>query len=173
EGTDLVRSTISYVLGANLENMTLLGSAVNGTGNALNNVINGNAANNVLDGGAGNDTLDGGAGNDTTIGGLGNDLHVVRDAGDVVVEAENEGTDQVTSFIDYTLGANFENLALQTGSGAIRGTGNELNNIVQGNANANILSGMAGNDSLNGGNHNDTIVGGTGNDYMYDGNGDA
>jgi Ca2+-binding RTX toxin-like protein len=52
----------------------LTGSAnINGTGNALNNVITGNSGNNVLDGGAGNDTLDGGAGNDTLIGGTGND----------------------------------------------------------------------------------------------------
>ena len=64
---DTVQTSLdNYVLGAtNLENLTLLGAAIIGTGNARNNVLTGNASNNSLTGGAGNDTLDGGAGNDT------------------------------------------------------------------------------------------------------------
>ena len=62
-GIDTVQSSISFslantarVLGA-VENLTLLGSGnINGTGNALNNVITGNAGANVLNGAAGNDT---------------------------------------------------------------------------------------------------------------------
>ena len=54
---------MTYTLGANVENLTLTGTtAINGTGNALDNVLTGNSANNTLTGGDGNDTLDGGAG---------------------------------------------------------------------------------------------------------------
>jgi len=66
QGTDTVLAAISYVLPANVENLTLTGAAaLNGTGNALDNIIIGNAAANLLDGGIGNDSLRGGAGNDT------------------------------------------------------------------------------------------------------------
>ena len=68
EGTDTVQSPITYTLGANLENLALTGvAAINGTGNAANNVLLGNSAANSLTGGAGNDTLDGGAGADTAV----------------------------------------------------------------------------------------------------------
>ena len=172
EGTDQVTSHIEYTLGNNVENLLLAAgsAALRGTGNALANAITGNAGANILDGGAGNDTLDGGAGNDTMVGGLGNDLLVVRDAGDIVTEAAGEGTDQITTFIDYTLGDNVENLVLATGA-AVRGTGNGLANIVQGNANANMLSGMGGNDDLRGLDGNDTLEGGAGNDILNGGTG--
>jgi Ca2+-binding RTX toxin-like protein len=65
EGTDLVRSTITHTLAANVENLDLLGAnAINGLGNALGNTINGNSAANSLLGGAGNDVLTGGLGQD-------------------------------------------------------------------------------------------------------------
>ncbi|MBW8891474.1 MAG: hypothetical protein JF617_04655, partial [Burkholderiales bacterium] len=66
EGTDTVQSSISWTLGANVENLVLSGvAAINGTGNTLANSLVGNAAANVLDGGAGADTMTGGAGDDT------------------------------------------------------------------------------------------------------------
>lgn len=71
-GTDTITSTISRNLASysGIENLTLLGSDhVNGTGNAINNVIIGNAGANALNGGTGNDTLIGGAGNDVLYGG--------------------------------------------------------------------------------------------------------
>ena len=51
EGTDTVLCSVSYTLGDNVENLTLTGTAaINGTGNAGNNVLIGNAAANTLDG---------------------------------------------------------------------------------------------------------------------------
>jgi Ca2+-binding RTX toxin-like protein len=59
-GSDTVQAAVTYTLGVEVENLTLTGaSAINGTGNALANVITGNSAANTLDGGAGNDSLSG------------------------------------------------------------------------------------------------------------------
>lgn len=166
EGTDLVQSTISYTLAANVENLTLAGTAlINGTGNDLGNVITGNAAVNSLEGGAGNDTLNGGVGADQMTGGEGNDLIIIDNIGDVVMESLGEGLDTVQSTVTYTLGANIENLTL-TGAVAINGTGNELDNTIMGNAAANVIDGGAGNDTLNGGAGADRIIGGDGNDLI-------
>ncbi|WP_324287528.1 M10 family metallopeptidase C-terminal domain-containing protein [Pseudomonas monsensis] len=145
---DTVRASIDYTLGANLENLTLTGSAnLNGTGNALNNVITGNTGDNLLDGGAGADTLTGGRGNDT---------YIVDNVGDVVIETStlfNE-IDTVRASVTYTLGANLENLVL-TGNANINGIGNAQNNVITGND---------GNNQLNGGAGLDTLIGGKGND---------
>ncbi len=159
EGVDLVQSSVTHTLAANIENLSLSGSSfINGTGNAINNVLTGNSANNSLNGGDGNDTIDGGAGIDTLIGGLGNDTYVIDTLSDVVTENANEGTDTVQSGLTYTLGGNLENLIL-TGTSAINGTGNALNNLLTGNAANNTLVGGLGSDTLNGGAGNDIIEG--------------
>jgi Tol biopolymer transport system component len=74
-GNDTVKSSISWTLGANLENLVLTGGgAINGTGNELTNRITGNSAKNTLNGYGGNDTLLGGAGSDRLTGGTGQDV---------------------------------------------------------------------------------------------------
>jgi Ca2+-binding RTX toxin-like protein len=159
-GQDTVRSAISYVLGANLENLTLIGAAnINGTGNAVANVITGNDGDNTLNGGAGSDTLAGGGGNDT---------YIITGAGDTIVEAAGAGIDQVNSSISYTLTENVDNLTL-TGTGNLNGTGNLLDNVITGNGGANVLSGGDSNDTLFGNGGNDTLDGGLGNDTMSGG----
>lgn len=173
EGVDTVNATVTHTLSAHVEHLTLLGTAaIHGTGNALDNLLTGNAANNSLTAGAGNDTLDGGAGNDTLVGGAGDDRYVVNAAADVVTELANEGQDTVASSATYTLSNHVESLTL-TGTAAINGTGNALDNLLTGNSAANTLTGAAGNDTLDGGAGNDSLVGGAGDDtYLVDASGD-
>ncbi|MBL8072970.1 MAG: putative Ig domain-containing protein [Nitrospira sp.] len=147
QGTDTVQSAVTYVIGTDVEHLGLIGlTAIDGTGNSLNNMLTGNSEANILMGLDGHDTLDGGVGADTLVGGLGNDTYVVDDLGDVVRENLNEGTDLVQSTVSYALTANVEHLTL-TGITAINGIGNVLNNRLTGNSAANQLIGGAGNDT--------------------------
>ena len=158
-GTDLVMASLNWTLATNLENLTLTGSAnINGTGNTVANVLTGNAGDNVLDGGTGADTL---------IGGLGNDTYVVDNTSDVITEALNAGIDLVKSSVTMSqLAANVENLTL-TGTNAINGTGNALDNVLTGNSAANVLTGGAGNDTYVVGTGDSTIeVAGGGTDTV-------
>lgn len=98
EGTDVVYSSISLTLAAQVENLFLTGTAANyGNGNTLANILRGNAAANMLEGAAGNDTinggagddrLDGGGGNDRLLGGLGDDSFVFDTALDAVANRD-------------------------------------------------------------------------------------
>ncbi|MEC4816348.1 MAG: calcium-binding protein [Scytonema sp. PMC 1069.18] len=162
----------------NIEEFTVTGTSKDDTintvggndiinGGAGNDTINTAAGNDTIDGGAGNDTIDGGAGNDQMTGGTGNDTYIVDSTGDTVTETSTLSTeiDTIKASVTYTLGANQENLIL-TGSGAINGTGNSLNNNLTGNQGKNILNGGSGNDTLDGGNGDDTLDGGAGNDTL-------
>ena len=167
EGTDLVNSSVTYTLSGNVENLTLSGtSAISGTGNTLDNVLTGNSGNNTLTGLDGNDTLNPGtAGTDVLVGGAGNDTYVVgRTTGITITEASGAGTDLVQASVTHTLATDVENLTL-TGSAAISGTGNTLDNVLTGNSGNNTLTGLDGNDTLDPGTAGtDVLVGGLGND---------
>jgi Ca2+-binding RTX toxin-like protein len=142
--------------------------------------LTGSSVANRLRGFDGNDFLDGRGGADDMWGGRGNDTYVVDNAGDRVNEDPGtdsaNGTDTVRSSITFSLAntsvvfGSVENLTL-TGSGAINGTGNGLNNVITGNAGNNSLSGGNGNDTLNGGAGNDILNGGAGNDKLTGGAG--
>ncbi|MGH7060413.1 MAG: Calx-beta domain-containing protein, partial [Stellaceae bacterium] len=171
-GIDLVESSVSFALPANVENLTLTGARpINGAGNVLDNILTGNSAANILTGGAGNDTLNGGGGNDILKGGAGNDIYIVGNTGVVVTEAANQGIDTVeTTLARYTLGANLENLVF-TGKGNFGGGGNILANSITGGSGNDTLNGGSGNDRLRGGAGNDTLNGGVGNDVLNGGTG--
>jgi Ca2+-binding RTX toxin-like protein len=137
--------------------------------------LEGNEGKDTLYGGAGHDELLGGEGADLMIGGTGDDSYEVESTFDVVLELAGEGCDTVNSSISYTLGDNLEQMLL-TGTNAIDGAGNSLDNYITGNSNGNVLSGgagqdqlygKAGNDILDGGTENDLMVGGTGNDTYF------
>jgi Ca2+-binding RTX toxin-like protein len=137
QGTDTIQSSVTFSLAnlTNIENLTLtVTAAINGTGNTGNNTLIGNTANNTLTGDMGNDILNGGAGIDTLIGGLGDDIYQVDTTTDIITELAAQGTDTIQSSVTFSLATltNIENLTL-TGTTAINGTGNTLNNVILGN----------------------------------------
>ncbi|ESQ73920.1 M10 family metallopeptidase C-terminal domain-containing protein [Asticcacaulis sp. AC402] len=140
-GADLVESSTTYGLAANVENLTLTGvAAINGTGNSLNNVLTGNSANNVL------------------AGGLGNDTYYVQNTGDNVVEAGGAGTDTIFSTVTYNLNGRYAETIQLTGVANINATGNSLANNLMGNDGNNTINGKGGADNLAGGLGLDTFL---------------
>lgn len=141
---DTVQASVSWTLGANLENLVLTGvSDIDGTGNERRNFITGNAANNVIDGAAGADSMSGGDGNDT---------YYVDNADDTVIETSNSagpgGIDSVHSNLAaYTLANNVEHLYIDS-AGAANGTGNGQDNTLFAGAGNNVLDGREGNDTV-------------------------
>lgn len=197
EGIDTILSLISYKLSANVENLTLAGTAdINGTGNEMDNVLIGNSGSNLLNGLDGNDFLDGGPGADVMAGGIGDDTYVIDHVGDLVMEAggkehddkhdskrdggEHEDDDMNCAWPEYLSGGIDTVLSsinyvlgsnvenlVLNGSEAVNGTGNKLDNILVGNAAANVLKGKGGDDTLIGNGGADILVGGEGDDTYY------
>lgn len=126
---------------ANVENFTLIGSAILGTGNALDNSILGSGMANTLDGGAGNDSIDGGGGNDSIIGGLGND----------------------------SLVGNYGNDTLDGGAGNDTLNGGSGDDCLFGGVGADSMTGGTGNDSFYVDNIGDVVteISSQGTDYIY------
>nr|WP_307188758.1 DUF4347 domain-containing protein [Massilia sp. PDC64] len=141
-GIDEVVASASHVLGLNVENLTLLGGNINGTGNALDNLIIAGSGVNAIDGGAGIDTLS----FETAVAASGTAgvTLALGAAGVKTVAAGISGADTVV---------NVENLI-----------GSDYNDTLSGNAGVNVIHGGEGNDVLNGMGGNDVLVGGAGSD---------
>ncbi|RTM05627.1 MAG: glycosyl hydrolase family protein, partial [Bradyrhizobiaceae bacterium] len=151
EGTDTVKTTLaSYTLGANLENLTFIGTGnFYGAGNGLANIITG---------GAGNDTLVGGGGAARLVGGAGNDSYIVDNAIQTVVEAVGGGYDtEFTSLASLKAAANVEALTY-TGSGAFSGFANDTGTVMTGGSGNDTLTSGAGADIFDGAGGNNTVV---------------
>lgn len=171
-GVDLVKSSVSFTLGSNLENLTLTGGDIDGTGNSSINIVLGSGGDNTLDGAGGIDKLAGGLGNDTFIV----DLILSGSTAklqDTVSEASGGGTDtlilrgdvSLATATTLTLGSNLENYDISlTNNTLLNITGNALNNHLIGNAAANTLNGGSGSDTLDGGDGLDRLIGGLGAD---------
>lgn len=146
-GIDTVYSRIGWKLQNGLENLIYTSS--------IGAVLEGNRSNNNIIGGPGDDTLVANGGRDTLQGGLGNDIYVLDNARHSIVDAGGNDTVQIST--SFTLPDDIENLTL-TGDGDIDGTGNQLDNLIRGNAGSNVLNGGAGADIMFGGNGNDTYI---------------
>lgn len=109
EGIDLVKASVSFTLGAFVENLLQTGTAaINGTGNALANTLTGNSGNNILKGLGGNDILNGGAGADQLIGGTGMDTMTGGTGNDRFVFADGDFSSKTSTgadvIVDFTPG---------------------------------------------------------------------
>lgn len=123
---------------------TSAGETINGTANS--DLLAGAGGNDTINGLAGDDYLIGNDGADLVRGGSGDDTYSTEGL-DTIVESAGAGTDTVMSSATFTLGANLENLRL-TGTSAINGTGNALNNVLAGNSADNVLNGGSGTDTV-------------------------
>jgi Ca2+-binding RTX toxin-like protein len=126
-GHDIVAASVNYTIAANVEGLYMVGSGLTGTGSG------------------GNDILLSAGGANTLIGLGGNDVYYVNNAGDVVTEAANAGTDTALATVNYTIPVNVEVLYV-TGSG-LTGTGSSGNDKLV-TVGANTLIGGAGDDSF-------------------------
>ena len=159
QGSDTVRTTVSYALAAG-QSVEILRVHDQATTNVLN--LLGNEQVNSLMGNNGANALDGKAGADVMRGFLGNDAYYVDNAGDHVIELTNQGTDTVLTTTSFALasGMSIETLRVldPASTNAVNLTGNQLANTVIGNNGVNVVNGGAGNDQLNAGGGNDFIL---------------
>jgi serralysin len=143
---DLIKSTVSYTLPDNIEQLQLLGSGnISATGNALNNIFYANVGNNTFRGGLGNDTVSYQPyqpeipGPNSLVGGVAALAGVTVSLAKTTAQlTKGSGTDTLLSI---------ENLI-----------GSQYNDNLTGDANANVLDGGAGADVLTGGDGSDSYI---------------
>ncbi len=129
--------------------------------------VSGGGGNDTLAGGIGDDVLNGGAGNDSLNGGDGKDTALYTSGAAITVDlrilaaqATGEGSDTLSAIENVTSGSGNDSL-----------TGNDLANILSGDAGNDTLSGAGGDDRVLGGAGNDILDGGLGNDRLDGGEG--
>ncbi len=190
EGVDTVQTTLtSYTLGANVENLTYLGTAYFlGIGNALNNILNGGSGSNTLFGLDGADTLNGLGGDDFLTAGNGNDVVNGGAGNDTIFATIGDGNDSYrggagldTYDLSQTSAAAIVNLSTSSATSAQTGRdvvvqienviGGSGNDVITGNAAANSLTGGSGNDTIVAGGGADRLEGGAGDDFLDGGAG--
>jgi len=164
---DLVTTSVSFTLGANIELLTGTGTTgLTLTGNELQNTITGSAGADAIYGGDDNlvDSLVGGAGSDTYI--IRSQGTTVNNANDLIAEGADDAVNGTVAGIDtvlvvasaartaYTLngGAQVENIVASEAASTLRLdlTGNEFAQQITGNAGVNVLTGGGEADTLNG-----------------------
>jgi Ca2+-binding RTX toxin-like protein len=154
DGNDTVYAGANHYLYANVENLTLTGTANNfGVGNELANVLTGNSGENLLIAGAGNDTVNGGAARDAIFG----------ESGDDILNGE--------AGIDYIV-AGLGNDIIDGGADADEIYGQDGDDIMRGGASfdTDIIVGGLGNDTIYGNSSlgdYDRLYGNEGNDVFY------
>lgn len=137
-GIDTVKSTTSFALDKDFENLTLIGKKnIDGNGNDFDNAITGNAGNNILNGMGGEDLIDGGAGIDTLVF----DADGAKGVQVTLLFGRAKGADDLTSIVSKV-----EN---------VRGT--QFVDIIAGDDKANVIEGGALGDLLNGNGGKDTL----------------
>jgi len=188
-GIDTVNSSVTFALGAEVENLTLTGTvAIDGTGNDDNNKLIGNGADNRITTGLGNDTVSSGGGNDVLVlgaaltnldridGGIGTDRLILDGSYNLALGAAtviNVETFQLIDGNSYNLTLNNATNAagLTVDGSALTGVNTlVLNGAAETTAALTALGG-AGNDSITGGAGKDTISGGAGGDSLAGGAG--
>ncbi|BAY68975.1 hypothetical protein NIES23_17650 [Trichormus variabilis NIES-23] len=178
--TDTLSASVTTTLPTNVENLTLTGTAaINGTGNAGNNILTGNSGNNILSGGAGNDTYafvaNAALGTDTITETATGGIDTIDFNGSTATVRVNLGvttSQTVNNNLKLILSANNVIENATGGTGNDRLTGNALNNILAGGNGNDQLQGLAGNDTLWGGLGDDILTGGIGQDkYLFQSSG--
>jgi len=196
EGHHAVEATVDYRLVDNVQDLSLVGAARRGSGNAADNFIQGNESANELSGmegadtlvgGGGDDTLTGGAGNDSLVGGGGTDAAVYSGLStDYTVQNQPDGTRTVTDLragspdgADTLSGVEvlqFSDSFVEPPTGGTPG-----DDVFQGGEGADTYAGFAGRDTIRGGGGDDQLFGGqdadnldggAGNDTVLGGAGD-
>ena len=148
EGDDRVYSSVSFTLaGQYVEALILTGTSdINATGNSLANVLVGNRGDNVLNGGAGAADMRGGVGDDT---------YYVDNVNDRIEELSGEGSDTVNTSVSYDVSDEYIDIINLTGTGNIDILANNLANTITGNDGNNVIDGQGGADAMKGGKGND------------------